>query len=202
MNHKEIRIRSATMQDTRELLDIYAPYIKNTAITFEYEVPSEQEFAERIRKIQRKFPYLVAERNGEILGYVYASAFHERAACAWAVETSIYVNQEKKGMGIGRKLYGVLEDALEKQGILNLNACIAYPDVEDEYLTMDSIHFHEHLGYRMVGGFHQCGHKFGRWYNLAWMEKHIGTRLEHQPKVRTFEEIEEEVFPWLRNYNR
>lgn len=75
-----------------------------------------------------------------------------------------------------------LEKELREMGIQNMEACIGVPEVEDEYLTCDSVHFHEHLGFRMVGEFYKCGFKFGRWYNMAWMEKHIG---EHgaQPKV-------------------
>ncbi|MDO4299408.1 MAG: GNAT family N-acetyltransferase, partial [Lachnospiraceae bacterium] len=137
--------------------------------------------------------YLIAETDGELVGYAYASAFHERAAYNWAAEVSIYVKQERKGLGIGGRLYEVLEQILARQGILNLNACIAWPQEEDEYLTRDSVNFHRHLGYQWVGEFHQCGYKFNRWYNMVWMEKQIGAHLEHQPEVRTFNEIRSEL---------
>lgn len=116
--------------------------------------------------------------------YVYADSFKERAAYDWAVEVSVYVKIDKKRMGIGSKLYEALEQGLKEQGILNLNAYIACPQEEDEYLTRDSIAFHEKLGYRFVGQFHQCGYKFRRWYDMVWMEKHIGNHLEIQPKVK------------------
>ena len=124
----------------------------------------------------------MAEKRGRILGYAYVSPFKERAAYDWAVETSIYVDKAVKHSGIGGKLHAALEQVLKKMGILNMEACIGVPEVENEYLTRDSAHFHEHLGFRMVGEFYKCGFKFGRWYNMAWMEKHIG---EHgvQPKV-------------------
>lgn len=193
MDRESIWIRAAGIQDAETLLHIYAPYVKNTAITFEYKVPSTGEFRDRIRHTLKKYPYLIAETDGELVGYAYASAFHERAAYNWAAEVSIYVKQERKGFGIGGRLYEVLEQILARQGILNLNACIAWPQEEDEYLTRDSVNFHRHLGYQWVGEFHQCGYKFNRWYNMVWMEKQIGAHLEHQPEVRTFNEIRSEL---------
>ncbi|MDO4338092.1 MAG: GNAT family N-acetyltransferase [Eubacteriales bacterium] len=193
MNREGIKIRIARPQDAEALLKIYAPYVTDTAITFEYDVPSVQEFADRICKIQKKYPYLAAEEDGQVVGYAYAGAFHARAAYEWAVETSIYVDKAKKGMGIGSTLYEALEKCLSAQGILNLNACIACPREEDEYLTKDSIYFHEHCGYRLVGEFRLCGYKFNRWYNMVWMEKHIGTHMECQPKIKAFDEIRENL---------
>lgn len=185
--------RVASEQDAEELLNIYAPYVKNTAITFEYEVPSIEEFQGRIKKIEKQYPYLVAEKDGEIVGFVYANTFHERAAYDWAVETSIYVKEDKKRLGIGKILYDALEKYLKKQNILNLNACITYPSVEDEYLSKDSVKFHEKLGYRFVGEFYKCGYKFNRWYNMVWMEKHIGEHEQNPNKVQWFEEVRHEL---------
>lgn len=187
----ESRIRIATLQDAEALLDIYAPYVTDTAITFEYEIPSLEEFRERIRHTLERYPYLVLEQDGEILGYAYAGPFKERAAYDWAVETTVYVKQGKKKQGIGRKLYQALEAALMQQNILNLNACIGYPTVEDEYLTRNSMEFHQHLGYRLVGQFKQCGYKFGRWYDMIWMEKLIGEHEEKPQAVIPFSKITE-----------
>ena len=149
-------------------------YVERTAVTFEYEVPSLEEFRERIRKTEEKYPWIVAEKDGKLLGYAYAGPFHARPAYDWAVETSIYVRQDCRGQGIGKKLYEALEQVLKGQHILNANACIAWPKQEDEYLTKDSEAFHRRLGYRLAGEFRQCGYKFGRWYNMIWMEKHLG----------------------------
>lgn len=189
MSETKIKIRAAKMEDAEELLQIYKPYVEETVITFEYEVPTLEEFRGRMERILGKYPYLAAEADGEILGYAYAGEFKSRAAYDWAVETSIYVKKDKKRLGIGKKLYDVLEKALALQNIVNLNACIAYKAVEDEYLTQDSVKFHERLGYRMVGEFRQCGYKYNRWYDMVWMEKHIGPHLEQQPQVRPFSEI-------------
>lgn len=176
----KIIIRTASAADAPALLKIYRPYVENTAITFEYDVPSTEEFASRIQHTLRKYPYLVAEEKGTLLGYAYAGPFHERPAYDWAVETSIYVDQSLKHRGIGRRLHDALETALREQGILNMNACIAYPPKEDEHLDKNSVEFHTHMGYRLVGEFHKCGYKFNHWYNMVWMEKLIGEHLTVQ----------------------
>ncbi len=191
MKNKNFQIRIATEADAKELLDIYAYYVTNTAITFEYEVPTVEEFAGRIGHVLEKYPYLVAVSESEIVGYAYASSFHERAAYSWAAETSIYVHKDKKSMGIGKRLYEALEEILKKQNILNLEACIAYPETEDRYLTKDSVKFHEKLGYRMVGEFVKCGYKFNCWYNMVWMEKHIGEHKTEQESVKSFDKVRE-----------
>ena len=121
-----IIIRVASTEDAQTLLEIYRPYVEHTAITFEYDVPDIEVFMNRIKNTQKTYPYLVAEYQGEILGYAYAGAFKERAAYDWAVETSIYVRQNQKRMGVGSLLYEKLEEILKRQGILNVNACIAY----------------------------------------------------------------------------
>ena len=187
-----ITTRTAIPADAKALLAIYTPYVEQTAITFEYDVPTLEEFTSRIQNTLQKFPYIIAEENNQILGYAYASPFKERAAYGWSVETSIYVKQDERQKGIGRILYDRLEEILKKQGILNVNACIGYPQVEDEYLTQDSVRFHEKLGYSMVGTFHKCGYKFGRWYDMVWMEKFIGEHdtSGNQPEVIAFPELE------------
>ena len=183
-------IRTASPKDAEALQNIYAPYVEKTAVTFEYEAPSVEEFAGRIERTLQKYPYLAAELDGGIVGYAYAGAFHERAAYDWAVETSIYVREDKKGAGIGRALYEALEQALLRQNILNANACIAYPAQEDKYLTKDSVLFHERMGYRMVGKFQKCGYKFGRWYDMVWMEKHLKSNPENPERVIWFPEAD------------
>ena len=131
----------------------------------------------------------MAERKGEIVGYAYVSPFHERAAYDWAVETSIYLRQDMKRMGIGSILYAGLEETLRRMNILNLNACIAYPETEDEHLTKASVEFHQRLGYRMVGEFHQCGYKFDRWYNMVWMEKSLCERPQNPEPMIWFSKL-------------
>ena len=172
---EQIRILGAVPEDAGDLLSIYAPYVTDTAVSFETEVPSEEEFRGRIEHTLQRYPYLKAvSQDGRILGYAYAGVFKDRAAYDHCVETSIYVREGCHGQGIGRALYEALEEKLKASGIRNLYACIAYPtDEEDEYLTKDSALFHERMGYRLAGRFVQCGFKFGRWYDMIWMEKFL-----------------------------
>ena len=167
-------IRAATREDAGSLLKIYSYYVENTAISFEYVAPSLDEFSKRISSTLEKYPYIVLEDDGLIRGYAYAGAFHSRAAYAHCCEVTIYLDRDSKGNGYGKALYEALEKALKKMGIINLYACIADPEVEDEYLTKNSECFHQHMGYTKVGEFHKCGYKFGRWYNMIWMQKIIG----------------------------
>lgn len=171
MTENNITIRKATIDDAKALLDIYAPYVENTAITFEYDVPTLEDFSERIRQISKSYPYIVAVENGKILGYAYASQFKARAAYQWSVETSIYLDMNVRHHGIGRLLYTELEKQLQSQGILNMNACITYMDKPDEYLPLDSVHFHETMGFKRCAHFHKIGYKFNKWYDMIWMEK-------------------------------
>lgn len=189
-----IKIRAASPEDAPALLRVYAPYVKNTAITYEYDVPSVDEFSKRIETTLKRFPYLVLERGGEIIGYAYAGPLHSRPAYDWSVETSLYLSEDVRGGGLGRLLHDALENVLCEQGFLNMNACIAYPEKEDEYLTRNSAEFHAHLDYRMIGGFTKCSYKFRRWYGMVWMEKLIGEHLEDQPPVTPFPQIREVIF--------
>jgi len=180
-----MRIEKATVEDASELLSIYAPYVRDTAITFEYDVPTLEEFKNRIIAISSKYPYIKAVDNGEILGYAYANTFKERKAYSWSVETTIYVKQGKHRKGTGTLLYNVLEKSLKNMGILNMNACIAIPvKEEDDHLTYVSYHFHEKMGFTLVGRFHNIGYKFNTWYDMVWMEKLIGEHNVSPPEIR------------------
>ena len=174
----DISIRFAKPEDAKELLKIYAYYVTDTAISFETEVPSEEEFKLRIEEVLKSYPFIVACKDDKILGYAYLHSFVGRKAYELSAETTIYQNPDKKKMGIGKKLYSVLEDIAKTQNITNLYSCIGYVDKEDEYLNNNSVQFHEHIGFRMVGKFENCGHKFGRWYHMVWMEKIIGEHGE------------------------
>lgn len=130
-----MEVRLATPQDAEELLEIYRYYVEHTAITFEYETPSITEFRQRIKQTLKRYPYLAAvDGHGKIVGYAYASSFKNRAAYDWSVETTIYVDKDVKRHGIGKKLYETLEEILRKQHVINLDACITDPEIEDEYV--------------------------------------------------------------------
>ena len=177
-------IEKATVDDAEELLAIYAPYVRDTAVSFEYVVPSVEDFADRILQISAKYPYIKAVEDGKIIGYAYANTFKGRKAYDWSVETTVYVRKDAKRNGTGRRLYECLEQSLMKMGVLNMNACIASAKVEDEFLTNDSMYFHSRMGFTEVGRFHNSGYKFGRWYDMIWMEKLIGSHDAHPGEVR------------------
>ena len=193
-----IRLRTAAVSDAEAILAVYAPYIQKTAITFEYEVPSPEEFRQRITATLKSHPYLVAESGGAILGYAYTHPFIGRAASSWSAEASIYLREDACKQGLGRRLYQSLEDVSRAQNILNLNASIAVSEAEDDpYVTRNSADFHAHLGYRQVAEFHCCGCKFGRWYNLIWMEKFLGEHTASPAPVIPFPELSRETLQKL-----
>lgn len=176
-------IRMAKISDAKEILDIYAWYVKESAVTFEYEVPSLMEFQQRMIHILQKYPYLVAVKDGQIQGYAYAGVFKGRRAYDWAVETTIYIKKDCKGCGYGRMLYEELETRLKQQNILNMYACIASSQEEDAHFTNDSPKFHAHMGFQTIGTFSKCGFKFGKWYDMIWMEKMLGEHTENPKEV-------------------
>jgi len=177
-------IEAVSPEDANELLAIYEVYVRNTAISFEYEVPSIEEFTSRIRSISEKYPYLKAsDSEGNIAGFAYAGSFKSRKAYDWAVETTIYVKKDCRGRGIGKLLYSALEEELNAMGILNMNACIAYTEQPDEYLDNSSNYFHQSMGFSLVGTFHKCGYKFNRWYDMIWMEKMIGEHVSNPGEI-------------------
>jgi len=157
-------IRIATEADVSQMLAIYAPYIENTTITFEYHVPTEAEFLNRFRRITAQFPWLVWEENGRILGYAYGSAPFERDAYRWCAEDSVYLLPEAQGRGIGTRLCLALEKVLAFQGYRRIYALITAEN-------LPSVTFHEKLGYTLRARLPDAGFKFGRWIGVVWMDK-------------------------------
>ena len=183
-----IQIRTASVEDAEELLELYSHYVRRTAISFEWEVPTLEEFQGRVRRTLEQYPYLTARQDGKLLGYAYAGPFVGRAAYGWSAELTIYLAPESAKRGIGRALYEALERALAEMGVCNLYACVGVPaEEEDEYLTFNSAQFHAHMGFVQCGEFHRCGCKFGRWYSMVWMEKLIGPHSPGQSPVRPFQ---------------
>jgi len=196
---QNIRIRPAEERDIPAMLAVYAPYVEETAVSFEYAVPSPEEFRARLARVQGFYPWLVAEQEGRVLGYAYASRFHPRAAYDWSVEVSIYLGRQERGRGLGRQLYEALEAMLRAQNVLSAYACIALAEAPDEHLDHASIRFHERMGYRLTGTFPNCGYKFGRWYGMVWMEKRLvpadAPESLHPAPVVAFSSVLGNVFP-------
>lgn len=157
-------IRFATESDIPAILEIYGPYVLHTAISFEYSVPTLEEFTERFRGITRQFPWLVWEEEGKVLGYAYASLPFGRAAYRWCAASSIYLAPAAQGRGIGSQLYGALEDLLTQQGYRKTYAIITSDNPV-------SLRFHEQAGFTFLSRFPGCGVKFQKLYDVVWMEK-------------------------------
>lgn len=177
-------IRRAAAEDAAALLEIYQPYITDTVITFEYDVPTVDEFAARITDTLTDFPYLVCEWDGKPVGYAYAHHIRERAAYDWAVELSIYLSPMVQGKGVGAALYQCLIDLLEMQHIRILYGCVTLPNEKSRRL-------HEKLGFALTGVWHGSGWKFERWHDVGWFEKRLGGDGPAQPVV-LFPALDEE----------
>lgn len=189
-----MKIRPATVDDAEEILAIYTPYIRNTAITFECDVPDSAAFRKRMESILKEYPYLVAVDAGRIIGYAYAGEFHGREAYRHCAEVSIYLDQRCRRHGVGRMLYQELEKRLLRQNVFVLYACVTSTDRQDDaFLSDGSIRFHEKMGYRTIGEHYLCGFKFDRWYSVIWMEKGLCDRPEKPERFIRYPELKEKA---------
>ena len=154
-------IRLAEEGDAPQIAAIYAPVVRDTIISFEAEPPSAEEIARRVRDTLVRWPWLVCERDGEVLGYAYAGAHRSRAAYQWSVDVSVYVREDARQRGVGRALYTSLIAALDLQGFYNAYAGIALPNNA-------SVGLHEAMGFRLVGVYRGVGYKLGAWRDVGW----------------------------------
>jgi|TergutMp193P3_1026864.scaffolds.fasta_scaffold31506_2 phosphinothricin acetyltransferase len=161
-----LTVRDARPEDAQALLDIYAPYVETTWVTFETQVPAPDEFRRRIEqyRLTLGLPYKTAELHGEIAGYAYAHPYHERDAYRFTAEISVYVKQGLGRNGIGTELYKVVLRELVERGFHTVMAILGYPNEASK-------RFHEKFGFREAGHFHEVGYKFGRWLDVGYLEK-------------------------------
>lgn len=167
MQQKKIRLAAA--EDAAGFLQIYTPFITQTVITFECKVPGEEEFRQRIEKTLQKYPWLVCETEGRIIGYAYASVFNEREAYNWSVTCSVYIDPQYHRQKIGQALYTALFELLKLQGFYNVYALVTMPNQKSEGI-------HESFGFETVGIFKKTGFKFGSWLDVKW----YGLKLNQQ----------------------
>ena len=179
-------IRIATSADAKSILDIYAPYIQNTSLTFETEVPSQDDFATRIQSYLDNWPWLVCELDGKIAGYAYASRYRERTAYQWSVECSVYIHDEYRGAGIASQLYTTLFAFLKYQGYNNVYAVINLPNDR-------SVAFHEKMGFTYFATFENVGYKLGKWKNVGWWQLKLNDYVTEPPAPKAFASIPEQV---------
>lgn len=154
-------IRIATPDDAGAVHAIYAPIVRDTAISFEWDVPTVAEIGGRMKQVLAVRPWLVWDERGEILGYSYAAGFRERAAYRWGAEVTIYVREDARGRGLGPALYRALFDVLRLQGYCSAIAGATLPNPRSERL-------HESLGFRPMGRLPNAGFKFGKWYDVGF----------------------------------
>lgn len=154
-------IRVARLEDADDIADIYAPAVRDSSVSFELVPPSAAEIRERLLKIQRQYPWLVYEKNGRVMGYVYASEHRVRKAYQWSAEVSAYVRPEAQRQGIARELYSTLFTALKCHGYANALAGITLPNDP-------SVTFHQAMGFQHVGIFPELGCKLGKWHDVGW----------------------------------
>jgi L-amino acid N-acyltransferase YncA len=172
-------IRPVQPEDTEAVLAIYKPYIESTATTFETAVPSVTEFAVRIKLNTEKYPWLVADDNGKMIGYAYASKHREREAYQWSVESSVYVLENYHHTGIAKELYSKLFDILQQCGYVNVYAGITLPNPK-------SYSFHSKMGFEPVGVYKNIGYKLGKWHDVAWLAKTINRHSDHPAIPKKF----------------
>ncbi len=161
--------RLARPSDADGILAIYAPFVEGTSVSFEMSVPTHVEMVRRIKRILRRWPWVVAELDGEIAGYVYASLHRERAGYQWSVDTSVYVHPNHRRIGLGKALYRCLFDLLVMQGYFGAFAGIALPNA-------GSVALHRSVGFRKVGVYNQVGFKLGAWRNVSWWQRELQPR--------------------------
>jgi phosphinothricin acetyltransferase len=186
----KIKLKIASKDDAKELLEIYAPYVKNTAITFEYDKPSVAEFEKRIKNTLEEYPYIAALKDKEIVGYAYLGRFKARRAYDWVAETSIYVKEDFRGRGIGKILYEAIEKIAKSQGIVTLYACVTNAEKPDEYQNNMSVGFHEYMGYKKVGTLKKCGYKFNRWYGMTIFSKNTARKKKDMKPFTPFSKLD------------
>ncbi|HEY3372306.1 MAG TPA: GNAT family N-acetyltransferase [Prolixibacteraceae bacterium] len=176
-------IRLAEQRDVAGILEIYAPFILDTSVTFEEIVPDEASFWERIQGIMEELPYLVCEIDGKIAGYAYASAYRSRASYRWTKEVSVYIHPDFYRRRVGEALYTSLNEMVRYQGIADLLAIITMPNES-------SVAFHEHCGYRKCGEFSKVGYKLDQWQNVGWFELFLQDETQApRDRILTLNEI-------------
>jgi L-amino acid N-acyltransferase YncA len=176
------KIRPALPSDASSILDIYAPYILNTTVSFETEVPTIKDFSERIIGNEESWPWLVYESDGFIAGYAYASKHRERAAYQWCVETSVYLDDGFQQKGIATKLYQTLFQILKYQGCRNVYAGITLPNEK-------SVHFHEKMGFKKIADYKNIGYKFNGWHTVRWYELQLNNYTDTPAPFKKWKEI-------------
>lgn len=157
-------IREVKLSDAKAIVDIYNYYILNTNITFEEKQLTVDDMEERIIEKTAKHPWIVYERNGQVIGYAYLSGWHSRSAYRYSNEASIYLDRNEKGHGIGRELFSKLLEISKGYGVHTIVSGITIPNKE-------SISLHEKFGFKKIAEFEEIGFKNNKWLNVGYWQK-------------------------------
>jgi phosphinothricin acetyltransferase len=175
-------VRVARPGDAAACAAIYAPYVRDTPISFEAVPPDEIEMGRRLTETLRKLPWLVAEDAGRVLGYAYAAPHHTRAAYRFTVDSSVYIARDERRRGLGRLLYRTLFVLLERQGFVAVHAGITLPNAP-------SVAFHEGFGFEPIGVYRGVGYKLGAWYDVGWWQRPLLPRTDSPAEPRAWPEL-------------
>lgn len=187
-----VLMRMATPEDAKAILAIYKYYITDTVVTFEFDVPTVEEFQERMRNIQKQFPWMVCEEDGVIIGYAYASKQRERAAYQWNAELSVYFAHDHQGRGLGTRAYRTLLEILTYQGYATAYGCITIPNEK-------SIALHERFGFYEIGVFPKTGYKAGKWLDVIWLGKQLAEYSENPKPPVSIHGVDQTVLEEILN---
>jgi L-amino acid N-acyltransferase YncA len=182
MNNK-LAIRLIKNDDNKEALEVYKPYVVSTSITFEYDVPSLDDFSTRIETIANEYPWLVCLKDDKIIGYAYASKHRYKTAYQWSPESTVYLSSDYHRKGIAKILYKTLFSILRLQGYINVYAGVALPNIKSE-------EFHKALGFYEIGDFKKIGYKLGKWHDVRWFQLHLTEHIDNPPIPKSIKEIE------------
>jgi L-amino acid N-acyltransferase YncA len=185
-------IRTATISDAPGILEIYSPFVRHTATSFETALPSITEIEGRISKCLQKFPWLVCTIDGTVAGYAYASSHREREAYQWNAESSVYVNKNFRCKGIAGALYTALFDLLKTQGIRNVYAGITLPNDA-------SVKLHELFGFTLFATYDHVGYKLGQWHKVGWWKLGINHYDPEPPPPLKFSDLDPPYLSGLLN---
>lgn len=164
-----LTIRPVVAEDAAAIATLYAPYVRDTAISFEIEPPDTTEMARRIARVSARYPWIVAEMDGALAGYAYATELYERAAYRWVAESTIYLAPEMHGRGLGKALYGALLNDLRERGFLAAVGKVTLPNGP-------SVRLHEKMGFSQVGQLRAVGFKQGRWHDVGLYQAELAGR--------------------------
>jgi phosphinothricin acetyltransferase len=180
-----ITIRFAKPDDAAGVLAIYGPYCDSTTVSFEIAAPTIAQMSQRIERIMAQHPWLIAENDGEVAGYVYASQHRERAAYRWMVDVAVYISPAYRRRNLGKALYTALFEVLRTQGYFKAFAGITLPNAA-------SVRLHESVGFRPIAVYEGVGFKMGQWLDVGWWQLDLQPEIDNPPEPRPLAEVRNE----------